>query len=129
MSQSKCGNCGNDITNAQGYCPHCGTRIPPSDTAPASPPVQPPQNQAPPYHQAPQCAQPVQYQDPYQQRKELHVLSLVFAILGLTILPLIGSIVALVTGYSNKETHDTKASIILGWIGIGLGILGIILIC
>lgn len=64
------------------------------------------------------------------------VVSLVAGILGLSLFPFIGSIVAVITGNMAKnEIRDSrgalggeglaKAGVILGWIGIVLGILGI----
>ena len=63
------------------------------------------------------------------------VISLVAGILGLTFLPIIGSIVALITGsMANKEIAQSagtlggegmaRVGVILGWIGIGLAVLG-----
>ena len=59
------------------------------------------------------------------------IVSLVMGILGFTFLPVIGSIVALITGYmAKKEINESSGmlagvgmattGIILGWIGIGL---------
>ncbi len=64
------------------------------------------------------------------------MVSLIAGILGFTMLPLIGSIVALVTGYeARKETRSVPprasgdglatAGIIMGWIQIGLSVIGI----
>lgn len=64
------------------------------------------------------------------------VISLVAGILGLTFLPLIGSIVALITGSMAKTEISQSAGtlggesmarvgIILGWIGIGLAVFGV----
>ncbi|MCS6907026.1 MAG: DUF4190 domain-containing protein [Anaerolineales bacterium] len=64
------------------------------------------------------------------------VVSLVAGILGLSLFPFIGSIVAVITGNMAKgEIRNSrgalggeglaKAGVILGWIGIGLGVLGI----
>lgn len=64
------------------------------------------------------------------------VVSLVAGILGLSLFPFIGSIVAVITGNMAKnEIRDSrgalggeglaKAGVILGWIGIILGVLGI----
>ena len=69
----------------------------------------------------------------------LALISLIAGILGLTIFPLIGSIVALVIGYmAKKEIQESmgslggdgmvKAGIILGWIGIGLGVVSICIV-
>jgi len=65
----------------------------------------------------------------------LAIISLVAAILGFTMLPIIGSIVAIVTGYSaRKETRAVPAlvggdglataGIIMGWIQVGLAVVG-----
>jgi hypothetical protein len=64
--------------------------------------------------------------------------SLISGILGLTIIPVLGSIVALVTGYmARNEIRDSggsvggeglaNAGLILGWIGVGLGVIGLCL--
>ena len=65
----------------------------------------------------------------------LAIVSLVAAILGFTMLPVIGSIVAILTGYSaRKETRAVPAlvggdglataGIIMGWIQVGLVVVG-----
>ncbi|NJC97359.1 MAG: hypothetical protein C3F07_10005 [Anaerolineales bacterium] len=80
----------------------------------------------------------------YQQPPNLNILptstnatvSLVAGILGFTILPLIGGIVAIVTGYAaRKETRAdpptasgdgmATAGIVMGWIQVGLTVVGI----
>lgn len=64
------------------------------------------------------------------------VISLVAGILGLTFLPIIGSIVALITGSMAKNEIAQSAGtvggegmaqvgVILGWIGVGLTVLGV----
>jgi hypothetical protein len=66
----------------------------------------------------------------------LAIVSLVSAILGFTFVPVIGTIVALVTGYmARTETRSipprasgdglATAGIIMGWIQVGLLVLGI----
>ena len=66
----------------------------------------------------------------------LAIVSLVSALLGFTFLPIAGSIVALITGYmARNETRSNPprasgdgmatAGIILGWIQIGLLIIGV----
>ena len=66
----------------------------------------------------------------------LAIVSLVAALLGFTFLPVVGSIVALITGYmARNETRSippkasgdelATAGIIMGWIQIGLLIVGV----
>jgi len=66
----------------------------------------------------------------------LAIVSLIAAILGFTFLPGIGSIVALITGYmARNETRSiplkasgdgmATAGIIMGWVQIGLMVVGI----
>lgn len=66
----------------------------------------------------------------------LATVSLVAGILGFFILPLIGSIVAIITGYqARKETRAVPptasgdgmatAGIVMGWIQVGLSVIGI----
>ena len=63
------------------------------------------------------------------------IISLVSGILGLTLIPIIGSIAALIVGYiARKEIRESNGTIggeslattgiVLGWIGVGLAILG-----
>jgi len=64
------------------------------------------------------------------------IISLIAGILGLTFVPMIGSIVAVITGpMAKKEIRESRgavggeglatAGVILGWIGIGLTVLGL----
>jgi hypothetical protein len=66
----------------------------------------------------------------------LAIISLIAAILGFTVFPLIGSIAAILTGYAaRKETRAVPplvggdglatAGIIMGWIQVGLGVVGL----
>jgi hypothetical protein len=68
------------------------------------------------------------------------IISLVAGILGLTLVPLIGSVVAVIVGGMAKKEIAASAGavggeglaqigVILGWIGIGLGVLGICAAC
>ncbi len=67
------------------------------------------------------------------------IISLIAGICGLTIFPFVGSIIAVVIGsLAKKEILNSqgslsgenlaKAGVILGWIGIGLGIIGFCLL-
>ncbi len=64
------------------------------------------------------------------------VISLIMGILGLTFLPLVGSIIALITGpMARREIQASggaqsgeglaTAGIVLGWVGIGLSVIGV----
>jgi hypothetical protein len=66
----------------------------------------------------------------------LAIVSLVSAILGFTFVPVIGTIVALITGYmARNETRSmppkfsgdglATAGIIMGWVQVGLFVIGI----
>jgi hypothetical protein len=78
---------------------------------------------------------------PYQRpNSSMAIVSLIAGILGLTLFPLLGSIVALITGYSaRKEIQESAgalagdgmalAGLIMGWIGIGLSLIGLCFAC
>jgi hypothetical protein len=81
------------------------------------------------------------YPPPYQpapvQNSTTATISLISGILGLTVFPLIGSIIALITGYMAKGEIQRSAGtlggdsaanigIILGWVGVGLTVVGTI---
>ena len=66
----------------------------------------------------------------------LAIVSLVAGILGLTLFPLIGSVVALITGYmAKKEIRESAgalsgngmatAGLVMGWIALGLTVVGL----
>ncbi len=66
----------------------------------------------------------------------LAIVSLVAAVLGFTLLPFIGSIVAVITGsMAKKEIEESagtlggaglaQAGLIVGWVGIAVGVIGI----
>ena len=68
------------------------------------------------------------------------IVSLIAGILGLTFFPVIGSIVAVITGYmAQKEIRESAgakggsgmatAGLVMGWIGIGLMLIGICIAC
>ena len=77
---------------------------------------------------------------PTRPNSSTAILSLVFGILGLTFLPVVGSVVALVTGRMAKREIGAsagalggdgmaKAGVILGWIGVGLFALAVCGFC
>jgi len=68
------------------------------------------------------------------------LVSLIAGIVGLTVFPVLGSIVAIITGnMAKKEIAASagaqggeglaKAGVILGWVGVGLGVLGVCAFC
>jgi hypothetical protein len=73
---------------------------------------------------------------PAPPNSSMAIVSLVAGILGLTFFPFLGSIAAVITGYmARKEIEQSMgalsgaglatAGLVLGWIGIGLGVLGL----
>jgi hypothetical protein len=69
----------------------------------------------------------------------LAIVSLIAGVLGLTLFPLIGSIIAVITGpMAKKEIRESAgtlsgeglatAGMILGWIGIGLSVFGLCIV-
>jgi hypothetical protein len=69
-------------------------------------------------------------------RSTMAMISLVAGILGLTFMPIIGSIVAIITGAMAKNEIEQDAGqlggeeyarvgITLGWIGLGLAVIGV----
>ncbi len=75
-------------------------------------------------------------QTPMLPTSTLAIISLIAGILGFTIFPVVATIAALITGYmARQETRSTPpkasgdgmatAGIIMGWVQVGLFILGI----
>lgn len=73
---------------------------------------------------------------PSLPNSSMAIVSLVAAILGFTFFPVVGSIVAVITGpMAKREIAESagslggeglaKAGTILGWVGIGLSVIGI----
>jgi uncharacterized membrane protein len=94
---------------------------PPLDKPPAEPPSRPPSTTA-----------------PSVPTSGLAVASLVLGLGGLTVLPLLGSILAIIFGYMarnevRQRPHEVSgeglavAGIVLGWIAVGLAVLGVLL--
>lgn len=78
---------------------------------------------------------PTSYSPP---NSSLSLISVIAGILGLTLFPFAGSVVALITGYmARKEIQESlgtiggeglvNAGLLLGWIGVGLTVLGLCL--
>ena len=69
------------------------------------------------------------------ENSDMAIASLIASILGLTLFPAIGSIIGLILGYmARNQIRDSggtiggeglaKAGIIIGWIGVGLTLIG-----
>ena len=81
-------------------------------------------------------SEPPSYGNSYTPpNSSMALVSLITGILGLTLFPLVGSIVALITGsMAKKEINESrgalggegmaKAGVILGWVGVGLSVIG-----
>jgi membrane protein YqaA with SNARE-associated domain len=110
------------------FCPNCGTEnaegstICQSCSAPLTSPTHQPLAQA--------TVRPA-------PTSGLATASLIFGILGLTLLPTLGSVVAVVLGYMAKNEINSSAGqlegsslamagLVLGYIGLGLALLGIV---
>lgn len=85
-------------------------------------------------------ANPAPQTTPGVKTNTMALVSLIAGILGLTLFPFLGSIAAVITGNMGRkeiaasagaETGDgmAMAGVIMGWIGIGLGVLGICIVC
>ncbi len=70
----------------------------------------------------------------YPQNPPIHsmaIISLVASIAGLTVFPTMGSIIGVITGHlARRDMRATPGrysgeGVVLGWIGVGLGVLGI----
>lgn len=81
---------------------------------------------------------PIKDSYPKSESSSMAVASLVSSILGLTLLPVLGSIIALIAGYmARNEIRNSQGTLggenlatvglILGWIGVGLFVLGCLL--
>lgn len=99
------------------FCSNCGTEL--SDQAPA----------------CPKCGHP-RYAQPARRTEGTAIIALVLGILGIISCPVVLSIPAVIVGNQAKArmAQDptlegegmARAAVILGWIGIGLGALGIV---
>jgi hypothetical protein len=85
-------------------------------------------------------ANPVPQTTPGTKTNTMALVSLIAGILGLTLFPFLGSIAAVITGNIGRkeiaasggaETGDgmAMAGVVMGWIGVGLGVLGICIMC
>ena len=140
----RCNTCGTVATEGVHFCPRCGASMtaPAPETTPAptlattpSPDAPPPP--PPPPYAAPQYQYPAQY-GPGRPASATNGLAVASLVLGIITLCGIGSILAVIFGYIGKGQIDRSggtqsgrglaiAGIVLGWVGIGLLVLFIVL--
>jgi hypothetical protein len=77
---------------------------------------------------------------PATRTSTMAIVSLIAGIVGLTLLPIVGSIAAVITGYmARKEIRASAgaisgdgmalAGLIMGWIGVALSVVGLCIAC
>ncbi len=125
-----CPECGAENPDEAQFCEECGAPL--DQAAPKVEPAQPPAPQPAPSR--PPAPRPPPGREP--PTSGLAVASLVLGILGIVqVLPVVGSALALLLGYmARSDIRDrpqalsgaglATAGIILGWIGVGLWVLG-----
>ena len=116
-----CTECGSYVEEEARFCPNCGherSQIPSTS---------PPRVASPPPQYSNQYSAQYSAPSPYQQYQKRDntkgIIALVFGILGLFLLPIIGSIVAIILGALSRSQEEDNS---LGTIGIVLGVIGII---
>ncbi|TET29748.1 MAG: zinc-ribbon domain-containing protein [Candidatus Heimdallarchaeota archaeon] len=137
MSKSDhCPFCGSAIESESQFCQNCGASLTVDEETPYTQPVQTkqpastgsyqqPLAQQGPYHQQPTTV----YLPQKQEENTLGILSLIMGILGwIFILPVIGSIIAIITGHIARS----RSKSVTGLVGLILGysffaIIGILL--
>lgn len=116
-----CPNCKSAIDATQAFCHACGLPLTQPAWASAPPPGMPPAFAGPSYAQV---VMP-------RQTDGGAIASMIFGIVGLLMLPVIASIIALALGYgarrrirSNRHLDGegfATAGIVTGWIGVSMG--------
>jgi len=108
-----CPECGSKVDQESRFCPNCGYDLSQAfSNVPLSTPSPPIQYSTPPVHP--------QY---YKSDNTKGIIALVFGIVGFIIMPIIGSIVAIILGSLSRSQEEDKT---LGTVGIVLGILGLL---
>ena len=134
MSQNvkHCPFCGSAIESGSQFCPNCGASI--LDDAGSSKPAQPAYSPPPQesYGTTPAYEQPTTTVYTTQKKDDnTGIISLIFGILSCVgFLPCIGSIVAIILGHNAKSKGESQygsIGLILGYLGIGVYVVGIII--
>jgi len=135
MSQNvnHCPYCGSSLEGGSQFCQNCGASI--SGAAGPSKPTQPATTSIPPresYGTTPAYEQPTTtVYVPQKKDDSTGLISLIFGILScIGFLPCIGSIVAIILGHNAKSKGESQygsIGLVLGYIGIGLYVVGIVI--
>ena len=115
----RCPRCGQEVAPGTMFCPYCQNPLTATPTPPPAAPVG---------YQPPVYAQP-------QRTSSMATVSLITGILSLTLCGLIAGIVAVITGFQARKEiaasggtvggeGQAKAGIIMGFISIGLSVIG-----
>jgi lipopolysaccharide export LptBFGC system permease protein LptF len=123
-----CPNCGTKIEGELRICPFCGDALQTEQV------VSIPQQQSipsylsiPSYNQYPSQT-PIMIH-PTKKSNALGIVALVFSLLGLLILPIVGSIVAIITGSIGRSKDNSPglatAGLVIGIIGLIFWVIGI----
>ena len=133
MSQNvkHCPYCGSALESGSQFCQNCGASI--SGDAGPSKPTQPAHAPIPTqesYGTTPAYEQPTTtVYTPQKKDDSTGLISLIFGILScIGFLPCIGSIVAIVLGHNAKSKGESQygsIGLVLGYLGIGLYVVGI----
>jgi hypothetical protein len=127
-----CAQCGAVSDEGQRFCYNCGARLEPQASGAPQPPVQtaPPPSLTPPAPAQP-LGQPLGYQPAPAAygpvavpNSNLAIISLVSGILSWVLVPLIGALVAVITGHmARREIRQSGGQLA----GDGLAIIGLVL--
>jgi hypothetical protein len=118
-----CPNCGTKIDGEWNACPYCGHNIQAEKSTQAIPSSQEPIpsviQQAPPQQQTPPPT--VMYAP--RPSNNMGIAALILGLLGLFIVPIVGSIVAIILGSIGKKNDDDPT--MANW-GLILGVIGLL---
>lgn len=118
----QCVQCGATSDEGQRFCYNCGARLGVQNLPPA-PTIAPPLPPAPPQHPG-SYQPPTAYQPGFIPNSTLAIASVVSGVLSWVILPLIGAIVAVITGHmARNEIRNANGRLAGG----GLATIGLIL--
>lgn len=118
-----CPNCGTQIEGEWNACPYCGHNLQAErsiQTTPSSRQTIPSQIQHPPPQQHPP---PTTVMYAPRPNNNLGIAALILGLLGLFIIPIIGSIVAIILGSIGKKNDDEPT--MANW-GLILGVIGLL---